>query len=316
MRLSMACIGVGSDLEQGRTCDPLTGELAPLAMAGAAPPLVVGSWPGAKVGACSSVAPEGMVCVPGGAFLLGDATRAGLGGADKASVPEHLVVLPSFHLDREELTVGRLRALLSAHPELTPPQGKTTGSSSLFEFCSFDPSGTNDALPANCLDWHQAAAYCAARGARLPTEAEWEFAAANRDAETLYPWGDSDDLCAIAIVERGPSSAPSGCRITASGVLDPGPVVGGGPLDFTQLGIHDLGGSLLEWVQDSSDRYDGECWAKAGALEDPVCSTSGPDAVVRGGSFADLGIDARAAGRRHAPRTGVSGALGVRCAAD
>ncbi len=315
LRLSMECFGVVADFSSDQACDPKTHALAPLAVATSEPPLTVAGWAPAQPTACATVQPEGMSCVPGGAFLLGDATRVALADLGEAAAPEHLVVLPAFHLDREELRVGQLRALLVDHPELSPPLTQQPANAGLAEFCTFDPSGANDAMPVNCLTWYQAEAYCAARGARLPTEAEWEFAAVNRASETLYPWGESEDLCAIAIVERGPVS-PSACRITPSGTLDPGPIAAGGPLDFTELGVHDLGGSLLEWVQDSSDSYDGECWAQPGALVDPLCTNSGGGRVVRGGGFANLGSDARGTRRRSAAQNAVSGALGVRCAAD
>lgn len=315
LRLSMGCFGVPADLEAGVACDPDKDGLAPISTGREAAPLEVGSWEHAGATPCNGAPPDGMVCIPGAAFILGDAASPALSSQDDATIPEHLVLVSPFFLDRMEITVAEARALLDAHPEIAKPAAPGAAGVDASAFCTFAAS-SDGALPVSCLDHATAAALCEARGARLPTEAEWELAAGNGARETAFPWGEGSDVCDYAIVERGDTTLPSGCRITDQGTLPAGPVAGGSPADRTDLGIQDLGGSVAEWVADSFERYDEGCWATPGLLMDPLCATQKPDAVARGASFADLGSYARAVRRRGVPKSGRSARIGVRCAKD
>jgi formylglycine-generating enzyme required for sulfatase activity len=234
-----------------------------------------------------------MVCVPGGAFLLGNPHL--LPGAAQA-LPEHLIRVDPFAMDIDEFTVGQMRMLVNAQGLAEPVRQQ---SETWAHMCSYlsasDPS--NDAMPLSCIDADLASQACEILGKRLPTEAEWEFAAGNLDLETYFPWGedgwgDSDAICARAVVARSEDDGTDmfQCR-SANGInLPAGPVAGGAATDVTLLGIRNLGGNLNEWMSDMYWSYSATCWnPNSGLLVNPHCDISGPNGLrsVRGGSWFD-----------------------------
>lgn len=126
-----------------------------------------------------------MVLIEQGPFLRG--SPEGQGDADEH--PQRRITLSAFYIDRYEVTNRRYQAFLKATGHRTP------------EHCC-DPSynlwkGTDIAEklldhPVVNVDWHDAVAYCAWAGKRLPTEAEWEKAARGSDGRE-YPWGNEHD---------------------------------------------------------------------------------------------------------------------------
>jgi serine/threonine protein kinase len=108
-------------------------------------------------------APEGMVYVPGGTFMMGRDN-----GADEAEQPEHQVNVKPFFIDQYEVVVDQYE---------TWRQGTHVTSSELRP-------------PATGVNWDNASGYCKAIGKRLPTEEEWEFAARGTDGR-VYPWGNN-----------------------------------------------------------------------------------------------------------------------------
>ena len=150
--------------------------------------------------------------------------------------------------------------------------------------CSYVPSGPDDA-PVNNVSWIDANQFigwlsqAAQRRYRLPTEAEWEYAARG-GTETRYWWGDA--------MKPGFADC-KGCGGPYEAV-QPTKV---GALPANPFGVHDMGGGLSEWVQD--------CWHKdyRGAPADGS-AWLGPDCrehVLRGGSWRTDAGDARAASR-------------------
>ncbi|HLK39489.1 MAG TPA: SUMF1/EgtB/PvdO family nonheme iron enzyme [Polyangiaceae bacterium] len=319
--LAMACFGVPPDVVAARTCDPGSGRLAQeptlRAGVGAASLPAAGSWgPGREV-PCSTQPPPGMVCVPGGAFLLGSAHFFPLPhGYDPA--PRHLVHVSPFAIDTEEFTVGQAQALVGTG-KLTAPLSTERDSTLSPQECTYGRAGdpSRAGSPLNCVTWAQADAACRLAGKRLPTEAQWEYAAGNTGDGTTYPWGGDEDVCANAVVARGrdPVSEPIECRETAA-MPGPGPVAGGSAGDATRSGVRDLGGNLQEWTADAIDDYSGPCWAgHAEPLNDPTCSASpSPGRAVRGASWRSLPVSAHSFSRDFAPEDTADVSIGFRCA--
>jgi sulfatase modifying factor 1 len=322
LELRMSCFSVPADLAGQMSCDPSTSTLAPEATLAPDPDLgalpTPGSWPPAQRVDCRGQVPPGMACIPGGVFLLGAVRYAPTGGTDDPS-PQHLVQLSPFALDVEEMTVGQARALVKGSGLFPPAVGDFSNFDSQSGPCTYlgADDASHDAYPINCIDWPNARAACMLLGKRLPTEAEWEYAAGNLDQKTRYPWGSDTDFCEHAILARGrPSQEQEShdCLVNIDGVISaPGPVPGGDPADVTELGVRDLGGNVAEWLQDFSGPYDGPCWNGASLLVDPVCAmASYGQHSLRGGSWSLSSIGATTTLRDAALNGGID--IGVRCA--
>ena len=143
------------------------------------------------------------------------------------------------------------------------------------------------------MTWAEAQAHCQARGARLPSEAEWEYAARGPDG-LIYPWGDA--FVGGNVTHQTSQTA----------------AVGSKPGGASWVGAQDLSGNVWEWV---ADWYAGGYY---GTLTDGVVNPQGPDTGdsrgLRGGSWYYYAFNLRAAYRNRNYPGGRNGIGGFRCA--
>ena len=227
----------------------------------------------------SGTCPIGMVLIPAGSFLMGDADTA-----SNEAQPPHMVTLSAFCMDLTEVTVAAYRGCTA--PGCTEPR---TGTS-----YNWGVSG-RDNHPINGVDWNQSRAYCQSRGGDLPTEAQWEYAARGSDvANHIYPWGNA-----------APASQLCWSGVTARSTTCPVQSYPGGNSPF---GLFDMAGNVSEWTLDFYAIY------TMTAAIDPPGPTSGTDRVFRGGSWdGSFATVVRAAYRNGYTPSNRDNGLGFRC---
>ena len=153
----------------------------------------------------------------------------------------------------------------------------------------------DDNRPREHISWNEAHDFCESRGGRLPTEAEWEYAARGPDG-WVYPWGN--ELDEDKVVDWNNSVG-----ITA--------VVGSRPDGASWVGALDMSGNVWEWV---ADWYDADYYATLPEeAHYPLGPTTGHDRVLRGGSFNYPPVDARASNRAWNPPDDTTWDIGFRC---
>jgi formylglycine-generating enzyme required for sulfatase activity len=162
--------------------------------------------------------------------------------------------------------------------------------------------GTKESLPINCVSWYEAFAFCAWDGGRLPTEAEWEYAAAGGDKNWKCPWGPDAPTDIRAVYNCAFGGTPGNCQPNDIAA------VGSRPDGAGRWGQLDLVGSMYEWVLDAYDEYpaaDRKDYANVGDI---------PIRVLRGGSWNDIVDYLRAAYRIAYSPSGRNVYFGFRCA--
>jgi formylglycine-generating enzyme len=157
--------------------------------------------------------------------------------------------------------------------------------SSLGNYASWTSSaGSNENLPMNCVNWYEAYAFCIWDGGFLPSEAEWEYAAAGGGEQREYPWGSTvpgttcpGTGCEYAIYD---CDYPSGSgAASCTGVTNMAPV-GTATLGAGAWGQLDLVGNMFEWNLDWYADYVDPC-------TDCAYLKESQERVIRGGFFAD-----------------------------
>lgn len=195
-----------------------------------------------------------MVLVPAGNFIMGSNT----GGSDEQ--PVHTVYINSFYIDKYEVTNFLYKACVTA--EICNPPKDTTSS---FTRSSYYGNLKFDNYPVIYVDWNMAKTYCEWRGARLPTEAEWEKAARGTDGRT-YPWGNERLDCSRA------NYAACGQNTKAVGSYEGG---------RSPYGVYDMVGNVIEWVND----WYSPTYYQSSPSSNPLGPDLGQYHVLRGGSW-------------------------------
>ncbi len=285
-----------------------------------APPSATASVSAAPAAEC----PPGMVKIPGGEFFMGSDEK----DADPSERPAHKVKLAPYCLDEFEVTVARYKACSDrgackrAGKDNVWP-GITAAQQKIYDpLCNINDPAAKADHPINCVDWQQAQDFCAESGGRLPTEAEWEFAARGPDGR-IYPWGDDPpsaellnacgkECVAWAKKHPDPEGLPSAMYEEDDGFPNTAPV-GRFPRGKSRYGIQDVVGNVWEWVSDWYGEFDPASAAAMAA--DPKGPASGKDRVIRGGAWNGSKASwVRPSYRFHAAPSARSYGFGVRCA--
>ncbi len=226
--------------------------------------------------------PEGMVLIPAGEFLMG--AEDGLPDAR----PAHTVSLSSYWIDKYEVTNAQYRRCVEAGV-CAPPKDRAAYD---------DPRQASH--PVTNVTWLQAREYCHWRGARLPTEAEWEKAARGTDGRR-YPWGNSEQAI--------PRPARNGdARLNSHGIEPVGSHAG----TLSPYGVQDLAGNVWEWVKD----WYAEDYYAVSPSRDPQGPLRGSFRVMRGGDWTRSSLELRVTYRAWDEMTYWGPTLGFRCADD
>jgi len=211
-----------------------------------------------------------MVQVSGGTFKMGSKN----GESDER--PVHAVTLSSFAIGKYEVTLRQYLAFVQAtgkhHPEWMQRDSKYNLQTGYDDY--YKKKGISDKqldLPVVGISWHNAVAYCqwlsqqTGGHYRLPTEAEWEFAARGGMAGNGYLFSGSS-----AIEKVGWYLQNADGKLKEVGKLQP-----------NELGIYDMSGNVQEWCAD----WYGEDYYRLAAATNPQGPDSGKERVIRGGSF-------------------------------
>jgi formylglycine-generating enzyme len=195
-----------------------------------------------KIAACDEAEAKNIprVKLAGGTYSMGTAS------GNAADGPIHPVSLVGFSMGRTEVTRGQYRLYCKLTGSGLPP--------------GMPETEANDRLPVTNITWAEAKAYCEWLGGRLPTEAEWEYAA---NAGKQYTFSGSNQADQVAWYKNNTNGGPAAVQTKS-------------PNSF---GLYDLSGNVAEWCQ---DWYDRGYYAKSGSAQGPA---SGTERVIRGGAY-------------------------------
>jgi len=243
-----------------------------------------------------------MVYVPGGTFQMGSSDaqiEAVMALCDRypdeygkckldafeSESPQHAVTLEGFWIDRTEVTNAQYARCVA------------DGACRASRLAGQAAYGGDD-LPVAGVPWQDAANYCDWAGGRLPTEAEWEYAARGSEGR-IYPWGDKFDCAGGNFWD-----SVTGCD---DGYPEPAPV-GSFPGGASWCSALDMAGNAWEWVGDLYEAYSPD------AQRNPTGPDSGSQRILRGGSWGYTPAFVRTATRYPVPPAADYLAVGFRCA--
>jgi formylglycine-generating enzyme required for sulfatase activity len=271
--------------------------------------------------------PSDMAWIEPGRFHMGsDSDRPAFGLAR----PAHPVSLRGFCLDLHEVTVAAYTSCVDSG-ECSPAHHEGHFAGADLQSVSTEEAAVEHGAmcnaghaernrhPINCVSQLQASHYCEVHGSRLPTEAEWEFAARGPQSRR-FPWGDEKPTrahlnacgkeCARWQTQLALGHHQSLMYSADDGYPGTAPV-GSFPLGASPEGVVDLIGNVFEWTRDGLYDYD------TLARENPRGPLDSESVVIRGGNFNSVLREfADPALRFGMDRESYSHGVGFRCAAD
>jgi formylglycine-generating enzyme required for sulfatase activity len=158
------------------------------------------------------------------------------------------------------------------------------------------PWSTSPGHPVVIVTWDRAREFCGTAGGRLPTEAEWEYAARGGREGAIYPWGN-----------QPPTDEAGATNGAAFENERPLPAKSFAPNAY---GLYDVAGNVWEWTADAIGLY------TADPVTDPAGPRTGRARIVRGGSFGDDPENLRVSNRTPNQPDRVNVNVGFRCARD
>lgn len=238
--------------------------------------------------------PDGMemVFVPDGTFLMGSNPEKDW-NATYDEMPQHKVGMKAFWIDGTEVT-NAMYAKCVADGECTE-SGYVNNP---------DFNGVNQ--PVVGVSWYDADQYCRWAGGKLPTEAQWEYAARGQTGY-LFPWGNDFNEIRLNFCDtncRYPykdSSYDDGYKQTSP--------VGNYESGISWVGAYDMVGNVWEWVQD----WYTIAYSPILLVDNPTGPESGQNKVLRGGSWANNEQELRVANRSRERPSKASDFIGFRC---
>ncbi len=241
-----------------------------------------------------------MIFIPEGIYNMGDDESD-----ERDQKPAHLVRLAAFYLDETEVT-NAAYAQCVEDGECSPPASpNATFHSAYFGDAAFDD------YPVIFVNWYAADTFCRWRGARLPSEAEWEKAAGFEPLEGLkvrYPWGDAFDGTRLNFCDK---NCPRDFRDSTvdDGHQDTAPV-GSYPSGRSSFALDDMAGNVMEWV---ADWYSNRTYLES-TDTNPLGPLEGEFKVMRGGSWLSPAEDVTVTARDSFDPLVSRANLGFRCA--
>ncbi|WP_374687593.1 SUMF1/EgtB/PvdO family nonheme iron enzyme, partial [Promineifilum sp.] len=241
-----------------------------------------------------------MIYVPGGIFSIGDDASE-----ENDEKPARIVHIDSFFIDETEVTNAAYAQCVAAEACPRPDRAGATYYQAYYGNPDFDD------YPVINVSWYDAAAFCEWRGARLPTEAEWEFAASFDPIEQVkyrFPWGDSFDGNRLNFCDVNCQREDRGGEWD-DGYRDTAPA-GSYPDGRSPTGVYDMMGNVMEWV---GDWYDFDYYEEI-ADTNPMGPVEGQYKSLRGGSWLSPPDDLGVIVRDNFDPTVSQANLGFRCA--
>lgn len=190
--------------------------------------------------------------VPGGTFTMGD--HKGDMESQMMNKPVHRVTVSGFEMTRDEVTVGQYAVFLKATGHTEPPWWQT--------------QLKNPGRPVVFVSWDDASAFARWAGARLPTEAEWEYAARAGLSGSLYGWGNASPSGRANFGRNWEDGKGWVSALQVPGTFPP-----------NRLGLNDMHGNVWEWCSDWFGPYTDK------PVLNPTGAGSGAGHVVRGGAW-------------------------------